>query len=183
MGYEQLLDAIDKYGTADFSELARQEAIPSETASYVPKIAAAAIVANNLERFGFDKVELTRPVDAGEIAVPPGTPLKTLAKAAGVATAAVRMLNPDILGERVPPGHGDFLVMIPADTVSRARAALPSMLENEPLFVGDDPASVLDRSTCCSPRADRRHTLHEEESLLSLLPHPRPPRLATRPPR
>ena len=55
MGYEQLLDAIDKYGTADFNELARQQAIPDETANYVPKIAAAAIVANNLEHFGFDR--------------------------------------------------------------------------------------------------------------------------------
>ena len=89
MGYEQLLDRIDRYGTADFNELARQEALPSETAAYVPKIAAAAIVANNLEHFGFDKVEIARPVDAAEIAVPPGTPLKTLAKAAGVATSAV----------------------------------------------------------------------------------------------
>ncbi len=142
MGYEQLLDAIDKYGTADFNELARQEALPSETAAYVPKIAAAAIVANNLEHFGFDKVEITRPVDAGEIAAPPSTPLKILAKACGVATSAIRTLNPDILGERVPPGRGDYIVMVPADTVSRARAALPAMLENEPL-VGDD-ASVLD---------------------------------------
>ncbi len=169
MGYEQLLNAIDKYGTSDFNELARQEAIPSETAAYVPKIAAAAIVANNLERFGFDKVEVARPVDAAEIAVPPGTPLKVLAKASGVATSAIRTLNPDILGERVPPGRGDYLVMIPADTVSRARAALPSMLENEPLVVDDaqilDPVSLLGGRELLKQRSRG-----EEASLLSLLP-------------
>src|SRR4029453_16214578 len=60
MGYEQLLNRIDTYGTSDFNELARQQAIPSETSSYVPKIAAAAIVANNLERFGFDRVDVSR---------------------------------------------------------------------------------------------------------------------------
>jgi len=172
MGYEQLLDAIDTYGTADFNELARQQAIPSETASYVPKIAAAAIVANNLEHFGFDKVELTRPVDAAEIAVPPATPLKILAKAAGVATSAVRSLNPDILGERVPPGHGDYILYVPADTVSRARAALPAMLENEPL-VGDD-ASILDGVDLLKARElTRRRARSDDDSLLSLLPHPR----------
>ena len=172
MGYEQLLDAIDKYGTADFNELARQEAIPSETASYVPKIAAAAIVANNLEHFGFDKVEISRPVDSAEIAVPPGTPLKILAKASGVATSALRTLNPDILGERVPPGRGDYIVMVPADTVSRARAALPSMLENEPLNVDD--AAVLDPVDMIQGRElIRRHAKSEDDSLLSLLPHPR----------
>jgi membrane-bound lytic murein transglycosylase D len=172
MGYEQLLDAIDKYGTADFNELARQEAIPAETAAYVPKIAAAAIVANNLEHFGFDKVDVLRPIDAGEIAVPPGTPLKTLAKAAGVATSMVRTLNPDILGERVPPGRGDYLVMVPADTISRARASLPTLLETEPL-VGDD-AAVLDPIDLLQGKElHRLHNHHEDESLLSLLPHPR----------
>jgi membrane-bound lytic murein transglycosylase D len=169
MGYEQLLNAIDKYGTSDFNELARQEAIPAETAAYVPKIAAAAIVANNLERFGFDKVEVSRPIDAAEIAVPPGTPLKVLAKASGVATSAIRTLNPDILGERVPPGRGDYLVMIPADTVSRARAALPSMLENEPL-VADD-AQVLDPVSLLGGRElVKQRSRGEDSSLLSLLP-------------
>lgn len=169
MGYEQLLNAIDKYGTSDFNELARQEAIPAETAAYVPKIAAAAIVANNLERFGFDKVEVSRPVDSAEIAVPPGTPLKVLAKASGVATSAIRTLNPDILGERVPPGRSDYIVMIPADTLSRARAALPSMLENEPLATDDaqilDPVSLLGGRDFVKPRGQG-----EESSLLSLLP-------------
>jgi len=168
MGYEQLLNAIDKYGTSDFNELARQEAIPSETAAYVPKIAAAAIVANNLERFGFDKVEVSRPVDSAEIAVPPGTPLKVLAKASGVATSAIRTLNPDILGERVPPGRGDYIVMIPADTVSRARAALPSMLENEPI----DDAQILDPVSLLGGRdVVKHHSRSEDQSLLSLLPH------------
>jgi membrane-bound lytic murein transglycosylase D len=172
MGYEQLLDAIDRYGTADFNELARQEAIPSETAAYVPKIQAAAIVSNNLERFGFDKVEINRPVDSAEIAVPPGTPLKTISKAAGVATSALRTLNPDFLGDRVPPGRGDYLVMVPADTLSRARAALPSMLENEPL-VADD-ASVLDPVDLLGGRElTKLKSRRDDDSLLSLLPHPK----------
>lgn len=168
MGYEQLLDAIDRYGTTDFNELARQQAIPRETASYVPKIAAAAIVANNLERFGFDKVEVRRPLDAAEIAVPPGTPLRTLAKAAGVSTATLRTLNPDLLSDKVPPGRGDYLVMIPSDTLARAHAALPAMLETEPV-VNDasvlDPVSLLGGREMSAGRGRR-----DNESLLSLLP-------------
>jgi len=169
MGYEQLLDRIDRYGTADFNELARQEAIPSETASYVPKIMAAAIVANNLERFGFDNVELSRPIDAAEIAVPPRTSLKLIAKAAGVSSTTVRKLNPDILSDRLPPGRGDFIIMIPPDTVSRARAALPAMLQDEPLATEDasvfDPVDLVGGRDFVKPRA-----LNEERSLLSLLP-------------
>ena len=172
MGYEQLLDAIDTYGTADFNELSRQQGLPAETAAYVPKIAAAAIVANNLEHFGFDKVEIARPVDAGEIAVPPSTPLKILAKAAGVATSVIRTLNPDVLGERVPPGRGDYLLMVPADTISRARAALPSMLENEPL-VGDDASVLGGVDLLQGKELARRRARSDDDNLLSLLPHPR----------
>jgi membrane-bound lytic murein transglycosylase D len=172
MGYEQLLDAIDRYGTADFNELARQEAIPSETATYVPKIAAAAIVANNLEHFGFDRTEIARPVDAGEIAVPPSTPLRTVAKAAGVSTAALRALNPDFLGEKVPPGRGDFLLMLPSDSLSRAQAALPRLLDTEP--IATDEASVLDPVDLVGGRElTKRRAVRDDESLLSLLPSAR----------
>jgi membrane-bound lytic murein transglycosylase D len=169
MGYEQLLSAIDRYGTTDFNELARQEAIPQETASYVPKIAAAAIVANNLDRFGFDRVELMRPLDTAEMAVPPGTPMKTLAKAAGVSTSVIRNLNPDMLGEKLPPGRGDFLVLIPADSLSRARVTLPSLLDNEPI---DTDATVLDPVDLLGGRAFKPRG-DGDESLLSMLPKPK----------
>lgn len=171
MGYEQLLNAIDRYGTTDFNELARQEAIPSETASYVPKIAAAAIVANNLDRFGFDQVDVARPLDTADIAVPPRTPLKILAKACGVSTSVIRNMNPDVLGDKLPPGRGDFLVQIPADSLSRARAALPSMLDNEPVESGEE--SVLDPVDLLGGRDFKPRNADQDGSLLSLLPHPK----------
>jgi len=147
MGYEQLLDRIDRYGTADFNELARQEALPTETASYVPKIAAAALIANNLERFGFDQVEIMHPVDAAEIAVPPRLSIKTIAKACGVSVKTIRSLNPDLLGDKMPPGHGDFLVNVPPESLSRAHAVLPVLLQTEPIATDDaavpDPVDLV----------------------------------------
>jgi membrane-bound lytic murein transglycosylase D len=131
MGDEQLVDAIDRYGTSDFAELARRAAIPAETAAYVPKVAAAAIIANNLDRFGFDTVDLARPVEAGEIAVPAGVSLSLVARAAGVATSVVRTLNPDLLHDRVPNGRVDHLVMVPIGSVSQARAALPALIARD----------------------------------------------------
>ncbi|HSN97820.1 MAG TPA: transglycosylase SLT domain-containing protein [Candidatus Nanopelagicales bacterium] len=169
MGYEQLLDRIDRYGTADFNELARQGALPQETASYVPKIAAAALVANNLERFGFEGVKLARPLDAAEMAVPPGTPLKALAKAAGVSTATLRTLNPDLLQDRVPPGRGDYLVMIPAESLARAQASLSALLDAEPLA---NDAAVLNPVDLLGGR-DFTRQASGEGSLLSLLPKPK----------
>ncbi|MBK8253336.1 MAG: transglycosylase SLT domain-containing protein [Polyangiaceae bacterium] len=170
MGYEQLLDRIDRYGTTDFNELVRQDALPSETATYVPKIAAAAIVANNLDRFGFDNVEMMRPADTAEVAVPPGTPLKLIAKAAGVSTSVIRNLNPDVLSEKMPPGRGDFLVLIPSDSLSRARVTLPALIDNEPI---ESDATVLDPVDLLGGRAFRPRNSDGDESLLSLLPKPK----------
>jgi membrane-bound lytic murein transglycosylase D len=179
MGYEQLLDRIDRYGTADFNELVRQGALPEETSKYVPKIAAAAIVANNLERFGFQDVKIERPIDSAEIAVAPGTPLKVLAKATGVSTSTIRKLNPDMLGHSVPSGRGDYLLLVPPEQLSRARAALPALLANERENVHDD---LLDHGDLLGGTPFERDVADPDASLLSLLPRYKPKRRALRDP-
>jgi membrane-bound lytic murein transglycosylase D len=178
MGYEQLLDRMDRVGTTDFNELVRAGALPEETAKYVPKIVAASIVANNLERFGFEEVRLAPPIDSAELAVPPRTSLETIAKAAGVSTSAIRKLNPDLLSKELPPGKGDFLVQVPTDAVSRAEAALPAMLALHDRR-GDD-VDVLDPMDLMSPDGYRRRTASDDENLLSLLPKPKKKRRSLR---
>jgi membrane-bound lytic murein transglycosylase D len=172
MGYEQLLRSINLYGTTDFNELARQRAIPSETSNYVPKIVAAALVANNLERYGFGEVKLFQPVHSAELSVPPGTSLKTIAKAAGVSTGTLRKHNPHLLTGHVPP-RGDTVVLLPSDTLSRARAALPSMLDRR---LPSD-AEVLDPMDWLGgkepSRASRYEQWNEDENLLAMLPKPK----------
>ena len=167
MGYEQLTDAVDLYGTSDLAELGRREAIPSETAAYVPKIAAAALIANNLEHFGFDNVDLAPPVEAGEVAVPAGTSLRLVATAAGVTTSVIRALNPDLLRDRVPNGRGDRLVLVPVGAVSQVRAALPAMIARNPSSLTDaailEPVSTLERRELLERRL-RRRSYHEHES-------------------
>lgn len=184
MGYEQLLDRIDRYGTADFNELVRQGALPEETSKYVPKIAAAALVANNLEKFGFDTVDMGKPWDGAEVPVPPRTTLATLAKAAGVPTSTIKKLNPDILGDSVPRGKGDYLVLVPPESISRAMAALPAMLKLDGTH-GDgglaDPLDLLGgRSHDAAAVNDR--PVDDDASLLALLPKPKKKRRSLRDP-
>lgn len=173
MGYEQLLDAIDRYNTTDFAELARQNALPNETANYVPKIAAAAIVANNLEHFGFSDVKLQKPFETAELAVGPGVSLKTIAKACSVPTAAIKALNPDFLGDIVPPGKGDYLVSVPPESIAKAQTALPVLLQTEPIVTDGD---VLDQVDLLGGRESTRRLREardEDKSLLSMLPPPK----------
>jgi len=175
MGYEQLLSAIDTYNTSDFSELARQRAIPKETSNYVPKIVAAALVANNLERYGFGDVKLYKPLSPAEIAVPGGAKLSTVAKAAGITTAQLRKYNPHLLTATVPTNRRELTLFIPADSLSRARAALPVMLDRR-ITLSDadilDPLDLLDRQGQ-KARKRRYHAWNEDENLLYALPKPK----------
>jgi len=172
MGYEQLLDRIDEVGSTDFSELVRQGALPAETARYVPKIVAAAIVANNLDRFGFDDVKLQRAVDGGEVSVPPNTTVETLARAAGVSTSVIRKLNPDILGKEIPPGKGDFLAVVPAETLSQTVAALPSLVRNQKDAVDTD-SDITDPFDLMNPEGFHPTSADDDQNLLGLLPKPK----------
>jgi membrane-bound lytic murein transglycosylase D len=176
MGYEQLLSAIDQVGTTDFNELARQHALPDETSAYVPKIVAAALVANNLERYGFDEVKISQPLSAAEITVPGGTPLAIVAKAAGMSTGALRTYNPHMLTGHVPPG-GDYAVYVPAGALSQTRAALPAMLGHGGGGRVDAAEGTLDPVDLLGGLGKRRARTHrlwdEDENLLSLLPKPK----------
>lgn len=178
MGYEQLLNRIDEVGTTDFTELVRQGALPGETSKYVPKIVAAAIVANNLERFGFDDVKVMRAVDGGEISVPPGTSIATLARAAGVSTSLIRKMNPDVLGKTTPPGKADYVMLVPSETMSQTVAALPGLVRNAKDGVegGDD---VLDPVDLMNPDGFRSVDGDDTTNLLSYLPKPKQKRRQT----
>ncbi|WP_437663895.1 transglycosylase SLT domain-containing protein [Sorangium sp. So ce1182] len=155
LGHEGVLRALSKVaatrdlearGPIGLAELAQAGVIPRETADYVPQIVAFAIVAANRARFGLDLPDVAPlpPLDLGEVAVPPGTRLRTIARAAGISTAVLREHNPELLRDRVPPGRVDHLVSLPADRVARAMALFPAYLEHEELDEGqaDAPSSA-----------------------------------------
>jgi membrane-bound lytic murein transglycosylase D len=174
MGYEQLLDRIDRYGTTDFAELARQRALPKETSAYVPKIIAAALVANNLERYGFEDVKVYKPMHIAELSVPGGTRLSTIAKAAGISSRELRKYNPHFRKKHVPPGS-EYVVLIPPTRLSRARAALPAMMDSKLALNDADilaPTDLFGLSGNAETQA-RHQAWSEDENLLQFLPKPR----------
>lgn len=174
MGYEQLLDAIDRTGTTDFNELSRQQAVPLETANYVPKIVAAALVADNLELYGFGDVESYKPMQAAELSVPGGVSLDVVARAAGISATALRNHNPHLLAKFLPPGR-EQTVYIPPESLSRARAALPAMLDGAERETDADVLAPNDLIGLGGDerKRDRFGSWDDEESRLSLLPKPK----------
>ncbi|HTJ83156.1 MAG TPA: transglycosylase SLT domain-containing protein, partial [Polyangiaceae bacterium] len=112
-----------------FPELCALGLLPKETADYVPKIHAFAIAVHNREILHLDDVEPIAAMHFSEIAVPGGTKIAPIAKAAGISVATLREYNPDLLSDRLPPGLGDMLVEVPPDRLEQTLAALPALLE------------------------------------------------------
>ncbi len=138
MGYGGLLASIRKYNTNDFWELSRLEAgMPLETALYVPKIVAMAIVSRNRAAFGLDDVELDPAVSFDKISVRSGVSLQSVALAAGTSTDKVVELNPQLTASRAPPalpghdGDASFTVRVPPGTASKAARSLPKFADAE----------------------------------------------------
>lgn len=131
MGYGGLLSSIRKYNTNDYWELRRLEAaLPYETALYVPKIVALAVVARNCEVFGCAGVKLDEPAPFAPIAVGPGTTLKAIAEAAGAKPELIAELNPHLRGTRTPPlelsteSRTSWTVYVPRDKAARVKRNL-----------------------------------------------------------
>jgi membrane-bound lytic murein transglycosylase D len=116
MGYGGLLRAIRKYNTNDYWMLSHLEAgMPFETALYVAKITAMAIVANNPERFGFGGLVREPYVALSKLNLAAGTGLRAVASAAGVDVEQLKALNPQLVRGRVPPGDQSLRVYLPRD--------------------------------------------------------------------
>jgi membrane-bound lytic murein transglycosylase D len=142
MGHGALLQAVRKYSTNDFWELARLEAgLPWETSLYVPKILALATVAKNPAAFGLATVGKEPALGAEPVSARGGIPLEIVAQAAGTTVDELTLLNPHLrtdrlpLAPRGPDGMGEFAVNVPRGKGSSCSQKLPSLAAKEPAFV------------------------------------------------
>jgi membrane-bound lytic murein transglycosylase D len=104
MGHYGLSRSVRRYNTNDFWRLTRLEAaLPWETALYVPKILAIAIVMKNKRAFGLGDVPMDPAISFDTIHVPGGIPLAEIALQANVTEAALARLNPHFLSTITPP--------------------------------------------------------------------------------
>lgn len=129
MGYGRLTHRVQQLSTNDYWTLSLvRGAIPDEALAYVPKILAVALLLRNLDRFGFDEVQQDPPLLSSEIEVPPGTPLRLLARAAGTSVERLHQLNPELLTGFAPDRGKDVLLHVPSRGVARANTMLPRLL-------------------------------------------------------
>lgn len=131
MGYGRLTKRVQELSTNDYWTLSLvRGAIPDEALAYVPKIIAVAILLKNLDRFGFDEVQQDPPMLGSDLEVPPGTPLKLVARAAGTSVERLHQLNPELLSAYVPDRGSDLVMRVPSRGVARANTMLPRLLSH-----------------------------------------------------
>lgn len=112
VGEKKVEKVLEKHGTRDIWELIKYNTLPKETREYIPKLIAAAIIAKDPERFGFEKINYDNPIRFVKVKVPKATSLKDVAKCAGVDLETVRHYNPEILRGITPPDR-EFKIKLP----------------------------------------------------------------------
>src|SRR5690348_10124390 len=103
---------IQRTGYADFWELQKRNALPSETKNYVPIILALALVAKAPALYGV-QVTPEKPVPTDTITLDHPIDLHLVADAAGVDLDDIRALNPVLLHTATPNESG-FHLLVPA---------------------------------------------------------------------
>ncbi len=155
MGHGGLMRSVRRYNTNDFWRLVRLEAaLPWETALYVPKILAIAIVMKNRRAFGLGDVPMDPAISFDTIYVPGGVPLADIALRANMPVEALASLNPQLLTSLTPPASRDeparqWPVHVPrglgASLSEASRSFSRLLLGTYRVRLGDTLASVAER--------------------------------------
>jgi membrane-bound lytic murein transglycosylase D len=155
MGHQGLIRSISMYNTIDFWRLSGLEAaLPWETALYVPKVLATAIVMKNKSAFGLADIPPDPEVSFDTVYVPAGVTLASVAQSAGVPESTLASLNPHLLAARTPPaGRGEaprlWPVHVPYGQGKNVSAAferpVPERHATVRVRLGDTPESIAER--------------------------------------
>jgi len=145
--------AIQKYDTEDFWELSKGKYLRNETKDYVPKLIAAAMIAKDPRKYGFEQVEYESPVGFEEAEIDAPIDLRVAAKCAGVTYEEIKALNPELLHWVTPPQSKTYRLKVPAGAKNRFLNSYASLKDEERL--GEEKIT-LDETRSIRSLADER---------------------------
>ncbi len=96
--------AVRRTGYADYWQLRSRNALPRETANYVPIILAMAIIGKNPKIYGLDQLEVDAPVESESVAIDANTGLQLIADATETPLATIKEMNPTFIHNVIPRG-------------------------------------------------------------------------------
>ena len=115
------------------------ERLPYETARYVPRFLATLHIIENLDRYGFDSIQVDTPMEYEEIEVAKQINLKHVAIAIGANERQLTELNPELRYKILPPDK--YSLKVPEGT----GAVLTAKLDEIPLSKPPTRAVVYHR--------------------------------------
>lgn len=113
--------AVERTGYADFWELRRLNALPHETANYVPLIVALTIMAKNPKDYDLENLDTDRPVEYETMDLEAPTSLALVADASDRPVSEIQDLNPGLLKLAAPAG---YQLRVPKGSLVAVRMAL-----------------------------------------------------------
>ena len=119
--------AVERTGYADFWELRRLNALPKETANYVPIILAVTIMAKNPKDYDLENLDADLPVEYDTVELESPTSLALIADAADRPVYDLQDLNPALLR---PVGPAGYQMRIPKGTLPAVMSALDMVPPN-----------------------------------------------------
>jgi membrane-bound lytic murein transglycosylase D len=123
-------DSVDVTSDDAFFTLADTRMIRDETKNYVPQLIAAAIVAKEPEKYGFQISNDIPAFSRDSVIVDGGTGLDLIARLADTTLDALRDLNPHLLRMVTPP-DGPYPVRVPAGSAAQIQAAYAALPDSE----------------------------------------------------
>jgi membrane-bound lytic murein transglycosylase D len=154
------------------------ERLPLETARYVPRFLATLHIIGNMEKYGFDKVEVDSPVDYETVTVSRQMHLKDAAKVVGVDAAQLKDLNPELrygvlppdsYELNLPPGAGETLLAnideIPTSTPPQRAFVYHRVRHGEALSMIAERYGTSVRSICVANNIRHRNFIRAGQKL------------------
>jgi membrane-bound lytic murein transglycosylase D len=131
-GPSRVRRGLRKHGTRDYWVLVEKRALPAETRDYVGKVMAAAILAQDPARYGFDVKNPHSPWRFEEVSVEGSVSLSVIADCAGVKLTDLEALNPKFLRGATPP-KVTTVVRVPTGTKDAFAEAFDKLPDSEKL--------------------------------------------------
>ena len=153
--------AVERARSNDFWTIARGRWLREETKHFVPQIRAAALIAREPERYGF-QVNPEAPMVYEVVSVPFPVELKRLAALADLAPETLRDLNPELRRGMTPPG-GAYALKVPLDSAPAVTEALERLSEQR--AQGAKRQGVRAVPTSPSPPAGGIHVVKPRDTL------------------
>jgi membrane-bound lytic murein transglycosylase D len=113
--------AVMRTGYADFWELRRRNALPLQTANYVPAILAMVIMSKNAAEYGIQDVSFEPAVEYDSLEVQTPTHIGLVAAALDRSVSELKELNPSLIKSVTPAG---FTLRVPKGMVPQLESAL-----------------------------------------------------------